>query len=600
MRPESIEPAGGEPRHLLIIDDDPEFSEGLRNLLTVHGYDVDMFRGAPGEPKDWKYLKADVALIDIRLRHQDGIGLMSAFRRVRPDILCVMMTAFASVDTAVEALHEGAYDYLRKPFHADDLMATLDRCFERIELVREKSEAEADLLTRNLQLEQINARLHRVVQGIQSLTTRTTLDDLCGRTLEEIAGCMSATGGSVYLKDGDTLVLKHAIDPGHAARTISLPAKKDSVLDRVLCTGQSVLVTDVRDEGSPRLSGWEGYSGRSLLAFPIAAADDTPIGIFALHSRRDGPFTPQDRELGQILCSFFGEALRVTRALVDLAASREQFKDFAQSASDWLWELDQDSRFSWISGPGQKQPGWLGDNSSDRSGQEGAGNDLDDGVWLRSCRELQARMPFRDFRFSYQDTSGQPHHIDVSGKPMFDADGVFEGYRGIATDQTAEVEADSARRLVEARFRGIVENSPAAIVLQDLDGRILLVNRRFEGAFGCSAAEATGTMARDILSPDCADAYAGLDREVIESAVVAERELTVLLADGESHDIVVTKFPVLGADGRPKGVGAVITDISDRKRTEEQLRQSQKMETQGNRFRLTPFVAGGLFAGGVM
>ncbi|MFP3339760.1 response regulator, partial [Micrococcus sp. SIMBA_131] len=74
----------------------------------------------------------------MRLGTGNGVDLVRQSRQRDPDGGCVMVTAYASIDTAVEALQAGAYDYLCKPFHSEDLLATLARCFERIRLLEEK------------------------------------------------------------------------------------------------------------------------------------------------------------------------------------------------------------------------------------------------------------------------------------------------------------------------------------------------------------------------------------------------------------------------------------------------------------------------------
>ena len=88
-----------------------------------------------------------------------------------------------------------------KPVHSEALLATLDRCFDRIGLEREKAAAEAALRARNEELEQINQRLRLVVQSMRGLTTYSKLMDLFPRVLEEVARNMAADGGSVYIVD---------------------------------------------------------------------------------------------------------------------------------------------------------------------------------------------------------------------------------------------------------------------------------------------------------------------------------------------------------------------------------------------------------------
>ncbi len=136
---------GNNPRRVLIIDDDRDFADSLAHLLALEGYDVQRTYSAAAAHKALKIFSAEVAIVDIRLGGESGLALVSEIRLSHPHILCVMMTAYASAETAILALQEGAYDYVCKPFYSEDLTATLERCFERIRLSRERELAEAQL-----------------------------------------------------------------------------------------------------------------------------------------------------------------------------------------------------------------------------------------------------------------------------------------------------------------------------------------------------------------------------------------------------------------------------------------------------------------------
>jgi signal transduction histidine kinase len=129
---------------LLIVDDDQDFAASLAGLLALEGYEVlvahDIATALTLAPR------AAVALVDIRLGRDDGVKLAADMLERDPKLLVVMITAYASVQTAIKALRAGVYDYLCKPFEPDDLLATVGRCFDRLRLVREHADAERRLL----------------------------------------------------------------------------------------------------------------------------------------------------------------------------------------------------------------------------------------------------------------------------------------------------------------------------------------------------------------------------------------------------------------------------------------------------------------------
>ena len=135
----------GFRRRVLVVDDDRDFADSTADLLTLQGFEVLPVYDTSAATRAVTSFPADVALIDVRLGTGSGIELVRGLKGALPGVTCVMMTAFASTESAIEALHLGAYDYLRKPFHPEDLLATLNRIFERRELESDKVRAEQAL-----------------------------------------------------------------------------------------------------------------------------------------------------------------------------------------------------------------------------------------------------------------------------------------------------------------------------------------------------------------------------------------------------------------------------------------------------------------------
>ncbi|HOZ46938.1 MAG TPA: response regulator [Candidatus Hydrogenedentes bacterium] len=142
---DSSERAGEESWRILIVDDDHDFVDTLRDILDPYGYHLRAAHTVKKACETARAFPADVALLDVRLGRQSGLDLVRELRDIRPATLCVMMTAYAALDSAVEALQLGAYDYLRKPVSAVELVRTLERCFERIRLERGQLAAEEAL-----------------------------------------------------------------------------------------------------------------------------------------------------------------------------------------------------------------------------------------------------------------------------------------------------------------------------------------------------------------------------------------------------------------------------------------------------------------------
>ncbi len=123
--------------HLLIVDDEP----GIRQLLTlVFERDGHQVRVAEGGRRALELLRAepvDLIISDVKMPDMNGIDLLRAARELSPDVAVVMMTAFATVDTAREAFKLGADDFIQKPFDVDELKLIVAKALEKLDLVKE-------------------------------------------------------------------------------------------------------------------------------------------------------------------------------------------------------------------------------------------------------------------------------------------------------------------------------------------------------------------------------------------------------------------------------------------------------------------------------
>ncbi len=124
-------------KSLLVVDDDVAHRTMLRALLSGWGYEIreaDSGEAAVDAVKDGPF---DLILMDVRMIRMSGIEAMSGIKAINPSIPVIIMTAFASVETAVEALKKGAYDYLTKPLDFDELHLAIERAMDHLKLREE-------------------------------------------------------------------------------------------------------------------------------------------------------------------------------------------------------------------------------------------------------------------------------------------------------------------------------------------------------------------------------------------------------------------------------------------------------------------------------
>jgi DNA-binding NtrC family response regulator len=125
---------------ILVVDDEIAAQRALIQALKREKYHVEGATSATEALRKLVEKNYDLVITDIRMERMDGMELMRQVRARWPDTLVIVMTAFASIDTAIRSIHEGAYDYLSKPYEVDDLRLTVRRALEQSRLVRENLE----------------------------------------------------------------------------------------------------------------------------------------------------------------------------------------------------------------------------------------------------------------------------------------------------------------------------------------------------------------------------------------------------------------------------------------------------------------------------
>ncbi len=130
---------------VLVADDEPSSRSGLLTLLRQEGFDVTVAEDGYKALARLEETAPDVLLTDLKMPGLDGIELLRKARALYPELIVILMTAFAGVETAVQAMREGAEDYLTKPLQIDELVILVNRALERRKLRSEAVELRARL-----------------------------------------------------------------------------------------------------------------------------------------------------------------------------------------------------------------------------------------------------------------------------------------------------------------------------------------------------------------------------------------------------------------------------------------------------------------------
>jgi DNA-binding NtrC family response regulator len=165
---------------LLLVDDEAIALNNLRHVLKKEGYEV---KGTQSGPQALKWIEQEefnLILTDLKMEKVDGMRLLKRAKELYPDTEVIMITGFATVDTAIKAMKAGAYHYIAKPYKLDEVRKVVKEALEKNQLKKE------------------NSRLRAMLEGIQGETKLIT-DNAKMKSLLEVAGQVAATDTSVVI-----------------------------------------------------------------------------------------------------------------------------------------------------------------------------------------------------------------------------------------------------------------------------------------------------------------------------------------------------------------------------------------------------------------
>jgi len=275
---------------------------------------------------------------------------------------------------------------------------------------------------------------------------------------------------------------------------------------------------------------------------------------------------------------------RLAATEAQLADAEAMLRDALQSSLSWLWDFDDQLRFTRIAGPIEQLLGTPAEALIGKNIEEffRAPNDPQVQNHLATIR---ARKPYRDVVTSISTHKGV-RWVKASGKPLFDAEGKFLGYRGIASDVTAQVETE--RRAAEAhrRFMEAIETVPASLMLCDRDDRIVFCNSATQRFFPtASHLLIPGTKYEDLLRAHTASGVVAGVGDDVEGWIAARMKqhrsgntnITRAYKDNRWSQIIERRT----SDGGIIGVRLDITELKKHEKEHEaaQARLKDAIET---------------------
>jgi PAS domain S-box-containing protein len=277
--------------------------------------------------------------------------------------------------------------------------------------------------------------------------------------------------------------------------------------------------------------------------------------------------------------AFNGMCASLQTAYGELRDSEQRFRDYTETASDWLWASDREHRFTYFS----EHSGAFGYDWSKPIGKRrwdvAADFALEPEKWREHVAALERREPFRDFVYKVQRIDGSLGFMSVSGKPVFDAKGRFSGYRGVASDLTDRKRAEQALQrsesyLAEAQRLSHTGSWGWTAATREITHWSKEIYRLY-GFDPQAGIPPFAAVLQRIHRDDRARLAEAADRAIRDGA---EYELVfrVVLPDGTTKCIHEIAHPVYDAAGEIVEFVGTDMDITERKRAETEIRESER------------------------
>jgi PAS domain S-box-containing protein len=165
---------------VLVVDDEQDIRDACERILSRVGYQVQKASRGDEALDILNKKSVDIMLLDLKMPGMDGLEVLERVRKQNTEIQVIVITGYATVETAIEAMKQGAYDFIPKPFEPDQLRIVVNRAWEKIRFIREAEKLE---LERNRTLSDLDTEKSRIRTIIESFPSGVMVTDPKGRVV---------------------------------------------------------------------------------------------------------------------------------------------------------------------------------------------------------------------------------------------------------------------------------------------------------------------------------------------------------------------------------------------------------------------------------
>jgi K+-sensing histidine kinase KdpD len=312
---------------IFIIDDEKRMCDSLSALLGGEGYRVTAFQNSADAVEALRHEKIDLVITDIKMAGPDGLEILRFVKENDPTIPVILMTGYASLDTALEAITKGAYDYLLKPVEFAYLELAIRRALEKRRAELAEARLMEELKLSNIILKRRLDELDALYEAGKSIGSSANLNDLLRQIVVLAATVTEAQVGSIMLLDERKEYLRVTaaigLEPEVVATTRLLIG--ESIAGHVAKSGEAIIIEDVERDSRFQRINQEKYGAASLLCVPLRIKN-TILGVINMANKQDGGMFNND-DL-RLLTTFASQAAVAVDDAYQFEKSRRRLAEF--------------------------------------------------------------------------------------------------------------------------------------------------------------------------------------------------------------------------------------------------------------------------------
>jgi len=318
--------SGGSER-ILVIDDEKRMCDSLNELFSNSGFDVNTTQSSIDALELIKSGAFDLIVTDIKMPEFSGLDILRTAKEVDPEIIVILMTGYASLESSLEAIKNGAFEYLLKPVEFSQLEISVRHGLEIRQANIDRKKLFEDLKNSNMNLNNRLLEINALYEAGRSLAHTTELGKLLQKIVKLASGVTQAEIGSLMLLDTENEILTIEASIGldsKLAETVRLPIGS-SIAGYVAQSGEPLVVKNVEKDNRFKRINKERYSSASLLCAPLKVSNRV-LGVINLANKKDGQvFSNHDLKLLTTFASQAAVAIDDARQFEDNLRKLKEF-----------------------------------------------------------------------------------------------------------------------------------------------------------------------------------------------------------------------------------------------------------------------------------